>query len=219
MIFFKKFYQFSFCFFIIVTNFCQAKTLDPYNRHFYIGGIAGYGSTTWNGLIANKENQNIAITVSTPIAVDEGGASLGLVAGYEFIPAFAIEASYIHYPDTTVFFSAVSIYSFDHDGKEKFETKTDSISLMGKILLPLPNSNFRLFSSAGIASLYRKDLILDDWRLTPTFGAGVNYNFTNRLFGEIAANYTAGFAESQISPVDSYYPFIYSVTARIGFRI
>ena len=86
-------------------------------------------------------------------------------------------------------------------------------------MLLIPESNIRIFSSAGATALYRRDLIIDDWRMSPTFGVGVNYNFTEHLFGELAGYYTAGYGESRLSPVDTYYPFLYSVTARIAYRI
>jgi opacity protein-like surface antigen len=85
-------------------------------------------------------------------------------------------------------------------------------------MLQIPRTEFRVFSSAGIAALYREDLIIDDWRASPTFGVGVNYNFTDRIMGEVVANYTAGFGESQLSPADAYYPFLYSITARLAYR-
>lgn len=200
-------------------NFCQAQVINPYNHPLYAGIIAGYGSTTWSGLVATKKNQNDALMLSTPVDVEEGGATVGALLGYEFSPNFALEANYIHYPKSIVYFNPMSLYSFTHDGSKRLITNSESFNLMAKIMLAIPKSNFRIFSSAGLASLYRKDIIINNWRLTPTFGAGLNYNFTKRIMGEIAANYTAGFGESQLSPVDTYYPFLYSVSARIAYRI
>ncbi|MFT4060368.1 MAG: outer membrane beta-barrel protein [Legionella sp.] len=203
---------------LLSTTLCQAGIKNTANHHFYVGAIAGYGSTTWQGLVASKENQNDALSLSTPVDVEEGGATWGVMAGYEFTPCFAVEANYVRYPNSTVYFNEFSLFSFTHDHQLSLTTKTEAISLMGKIMLLIPNSNFRVFSSAGGAALYREDMIIDDWRLTPTFGAGINYNFTERIVGEIAGNYTAGYGESQLSPVDAYYPFLYSVTARVAYR-
>lgn len=184
----------------------------------YIGLIGGYGSTTWHGLVPSTENQNAALNMSTPIDVEEGGATWGALLGYEFSPYFAIEANYMRYADSAVYFDEFSLFSFTHDGDTSLVTKTDSISVMGKIMLQIPNSNFRVYSAAGVASLYRKDRIVDDWRATPSFSAGVNYNFTEHLMGEFVGNYTAGFGESLLSPADTYFPFLYSVTARVAYR-
>jgi opacity protein-like surface antigen len=203
---------------LLSSTLSQAGIKNIANHPFYIGAIAGYGSTTWQGLVAPKKSQNEALTLSTPIYVEEGGATWGVMAGYEFTPCFAVEANYIRYPNSTVYFNEFSLFSFTHDQELSLSTKTEAISLLGKIMLLIPNSNFRVFSSAGGAALYREDMIIDNWRLTPTFGAGVNYNFTEHLMGEIAGNYTAGYGESQLSPVDTYYPFLYSVTARVAYR-
>lgn len=191
---------------------------DQGKHPLYVGVIGGYGSTTWKALVATDENQNLALMLSTPTNAKEGGATWGFLLGYEFAPYFALEGNYVHYPDSTIYFNSISLFSFTHQNSLSFTTKTDSISLMGKIMLQIPRSNFRVYSSAGIASLYRKDLIVDDWRATPTFGVGVNYNFTEHFMGEIAGIYTAGFGESQLSPVDTYFPFLYSVTARLAYR-
>lgn len=207
-----------FSFLFLSTLWCQAGTSNLIKHPFYVGVIGGYGSTTWHGLIPTKKNQNVALLMSTPIDVEEGGTTWGAMAGYEFTPYFAVEANYMRYPDSTVYFTPLSLFSFDHNGKLSLTTKTDSISLLGKIMLQIPTTDFRVYSSAGVAALYRKDLIINDWRASPTFGVGVNYNFTEHLMGELVGNYTAGFGESQLSPVDSFYPFLYSITARLAYR-
>ncbi|MGC1181793.1 outer membrane beta-barrel protein [Legionella sp.] len=214
----KKSKLFLLLIFFLFTPLCKAEIKSPYQYPFYLGLIAGYGSTTWQGLVANEQNQNLALMLSTPIEVEEGGATWGVLAGYELSPYFAIEANYMRYPNSTIYFNEISIFSFTHDGMLSLNTKTESISLMGKIMLLVPHSNFRIYSSTGAAALYRRDIIVDNWRLTPTFGVGVNYNFTEHLMGELAGNYTAGFGETQLSPADTYFPFLYSITARIAFR-
>lgn len=203
---------------IIYTLLGQAEISNQVQHPLYIGFIGGYGSTTWQGLVATEKNQNIALMLSTPIDVEEGGASWGALIGYEFSPHFALEANYMRYPDSTIYFNEMSIFSFTHEGLLSLSSQTDSLSILGKIMLLIPNSNFRIYSSAGAAGLYRHDIIVTDWRLSPTFGVGVNYNFTEHLMGELAGNYTAGFGESQLSPVDTYFPFLYSITAHIAYR-
>lgn len=215
----SNYFLFPFLFLFLTNTFSQTTTKNPGYHPFYAGFIAGYGSTTWEGLIPNEQNQSVALAMSTPIAAKEGGSTWGLLAGFEFNPYFAIEGNYTRYPDATIYFDPFSIYSFTHEGAEKFTTETESISLMGKIMVVIPNSNWRVFSSAGVAALYRTDALVEDWRSTPTFSAGINYRFTERIMGELVANYTAGFGESILSPVDTYFPFLYSVTAHLAYRL
>lgn len=205
-------------FLFLSTTLCQAGIINTAQHPLYVGLMGGYGSTTWQGLVPQTKNQNMALSMSTPVDVEEGGATWGVFAGYEFSPYFALEANYMRYADSTVYFNEMSIFTFEHHGKMELTTKTDGISLLGKIMLLIPHSNFRVYSSAGATTLYRRDMLVDDWRVTPTFGVGVNYNFTDHLMGEVAGNYTAGFGESQLSPADSYFPFLYSITARIAYR-
>lgn len=189
-----------------------------FNRAFYIGLLGGYGSTTWRGLVPTKENQNLALNLSTPIHVTEGGGAWGVLAGYEFIPAFALEASYMHFPKADVFFDPESLFSFNNNDLVTLRTRTETINLMGKIMLPILNSAFRIYSSAGIAGVHRSDILEKNWRASPTFGVGINYRLGTHIMAEIGGNYTAGYGESQLSPTDSYFPFLYSVTARLSYR-
>lgn len=184
----------------------------------YFGAIAGYGSTTWDGLVPSSRNQNIAMSMSTPIQVNEGGGVWGALFGYEFSPYFALEANYLKYADAQVLFDPQSLFAFNNNDLTAFTTQTESVSLMGKIMLVIPNTKIRVYSSAGVANLHREDMVVDDWRVSPTFGVGFLYSITDHIMGELAGNYTAGFGESQLNPVDTYYPFLYSVTARLAYR-
>jgi hypothetical protein len=184
----------------------------------YIGVIGGYGSTTWDGLVPSSQNQNIAMSMSTPIKVEEGGAVWGALIGYELSPYFALEVNYLKYADAQVSFDPQSLFAFNNNDLISFTTQTESVSLMGKIMLDIPHTRMKAYSSAGVAKLHRDDMVVDEWRITPTFGVGLMYPMTQHLMGELAGNYTAGFGESQLNPVDTYYPFLYSVTARLAYR-
>jgi Outer membrane protein beta-barrel domain len=200
--------------------FCQAETTKEVqcaHYPFYLGAGGGYGSTTWDGLVPIKNKQNLAINISTPIRVREGGALWGFFVGYEFIPSFALEASYMRYPNATVIFDPISLFTYMNDGRTQFVTHTESVSLMGKILLAIPNTRMRIYSSAGAASVHRNDLLANRWRLNPTFGLGLNCHFTEHLAGELAGNYIAGFGESQLNPTETYFPFLYSISLRLAY--
>ena len=74
-------------------------------------------------------------------------------------------------------------------------------------MLIIPNTQMRFYSSAGAANVHREDMIVDEWRVSPTFGVGFNYHISEHLMGELAGNYTAGFGESQLNPTYTYFPF------------
>ncbi len=217
----KKLARCSFLPFFLYSLFCfsgsEGKSFTI-NQPFYIGFLGGYGSTTWEGLVPTKNNQNSALNLSTPIRVAEGGTVWGFLTGVEFMPAFAVELNYMNYPDAKILFDPMSLFSFEHDDLVTLVTKTETISLMAKVMLPIANTSFKIYSSAGAAGIHRRDIIINDWRLTPTFGVGLNYRLTKHLMAEIGGNYTTGYGESQLSPTDSFYPFLYSVTGRLAFR-
>ena len=193
-------------------------TNNKFKYPFYVGLTGGYGWTTWGALIPSVNNQNFAMNMSTPIYVNENGALWGVFAGYEFLPCFALEAAYMHYPNAKVTFDSTSFFSFDHDGLSEFITRTETVSLMGKIMLVIPRTDIRAYSGIGVAEVHRSDEINDRWIVSPTFGAGLNYNFTEHVMGEFGASYTAGRGESELSPTEDYYPFIYSVFLRLAYR-
>ena len=189
----------------------------PLQPSFYIGAMGGYGSTTWEGLVPTQENQNVALNLSTPINVEEGGGVWGFFVGYEITPLFAIEANYLRYPDAKVSFDSASLFSFTNNDQLDLVTKTDTVNVMGKIMLLIPRTKVRIYSSAGVAGVHRDDLLTNHWRITPTFGAGFNYHLTDHFMGEIGANYTAGYGESNLNPTESYFPFLYSVSLRLAY--
>jgi len=216
---FNKFLSLCFqfiCALMIIKNSFAAD--DKFTHPFYVGATGGYGATTWAGLVPNKDNQNLAMSLSTPIKVTEGGAIWGAFGGYEFNKFFALEASYNKYQDAKIEFDEISIFNFEHDGLTEFTTRTETVTLIGKVMLVIPKTDIRLFSSTGVAAVRRQDIIYNDWKATPTFGAGLNYNITPRIMTEFGANYTAGYGEAQLSPTDSYLPFLYSVFFRLGLR-
>lgn len=197
-----------------------ATSLNPSNNHpFYFGAAAGIGSTTWNGLVPAQEKQNEALSISTPIEVQEGGAVFGAFVGYEMFNYLAIEASYMRYPSATVAFDEMSLFSFDNEGLLSFRTRTETVNLMGKVMVPIPKTSVKLFSSAGAALIHRQDILLNDKRLSPTFGLGLNYDLTPHIMGELGGNYTAGFGESDMNPTITYFPFLYSITIRLAYRV
>lgn len=208
------------CFFTssIINARSTPKVDDVFEYKAYVGAMGGYGSTLWDGLVPTNDNQNAAMNISTPTAVNEGGGVWGLVLGYEITPYFALEANYMHYPKAEVFFDEASLFAFDHDGETSLNTNTDTYSMLAKFMLILPSSNIRVYSSAGAARVERKDFIAEDYRLSPSFGLGVNANLTKRIMAEIGLNYTAGYGESEINPANDYVPFLYSVVAKVAYR-
>jgi hypothetical protein len=191
---------------------------EEFCHPFYAGISAGYGSTTWEGLVPSEENQNGAMVMAVPVDVSEGGAVWGLFAGYELIPYFAIEAAYMRYPNAKVTFDPDSIFTFNNEGITYLSTHAESASVMGKIMLVIPHTKIRAYSSAGVAVIHRWDNLNDHNRGTPTFGLGINYNVAEHVMLELGGSYTAGYGESEIEPVNDYMPFLYAAFLRLAYR-
>lgn len=186
---------------------------------FYAGVNGGYGSTTWMGLVPNLENQSIALSMSTPIDVKEGGGVFGGFAGFEFTPFFGVEANYLVYPSATVFFDEASLFSFENNNQTELHTKTQAASLMAKFLVALPKTKARAYSSLGIGGVHRKDEINNTWIAAASFGVGLNYIFSEHVMGEVVGNYMSGNGESELNPAKDFTPFLYAAYARIAYRV
>jgi opacity protein-like surface antigen len=115
-------------------------------------------------------------------------------------------------------FDPLSLFTFDHNGSEGFSTKTEMAALSGKFMFLLPKSTVRAFSSVGAAGVHRDDVIANRWRLSPTFGVGLNYNLSPNVMVEAGINYTGGYGESELDPAEDYIPFLYSGFLRLAYR-
>lgn len=187
-------------------------------KPFYIGLHGGIGSTTWRGLVPSEKNINEALTTSTPILVEEGGPVYGVFGGYEFTPYFAIEANYRHYQSATVTFVELSFFAMDHDDRLHFNTRTESGSLMAKVMLTVPNSIVKVYSSFGLSVVHRADELTKQLQKSPSFGLGLNFNVSPRVLVDFGLNYTAGYGESELEPCKSYIPFLLSGGMGIAYR-
>ena len=193
---------------------------DVFSKHpVYAGGTIGYGSTTWQGLVPAESKQNIAISLSAPIAANEGGMVWGAFAGYEFTPYFALEANYLRYPSATLTFDEASLFTFDYNEQTSLKTSTEVAYIMGKFMLLVPHTNVRAYSGLGLANLHRDDFVNEQWKVTPTFGAGLNYNLAPHLMSAIEFNYTAGYGEAEVNPINSFVPFLYSIYFKFAYRV
>lgn len=189
---------------------------NKFRHPFYVGLEGGYGSTTWGHL--TPLNPDVATNLSTPTNVSEGGGVWGLFGGYEFLPQFALEANYMHYQAARLYFDPYSVFTNDYDGRTELTSRTESVSLMAKIMLIIPRSTIRAYSSVGVGVVHRYDAIKNIWRPNPAFGAGLNYNLTDHWMTEIGINYIAGYGEAELNPAKDFVPFVYSAFARLAYR-
>ena len=204
---------------LINGNKALAETpLNPFKHRFYAGIGAGLGSTTWRGLVPVNDKETAVLTISTPTDVKEGGGTYNLVMGYEFTPYFALEGAYQRYPKARVMFEEDSLFAFEHDDLTSFQSNTDTLSLMAKVMLLVPRSFVRMYAGFGLASVHRYDEFNEYFKLSPTFGAGFNWSINERFIVELGFNYTTGDGESEISPANHYIPFLYSGMLNVNYR-
>lgn len=207
--------------FTIVALFLSMQPIFASNvveNPWFIGGLLGFGSTTWSGLVPPPASQNSAMAMATPVYAEEGGLLWGVAGGVEAFQNFQLQFDYMHYPNANVYFDSFSIFS-ENTGSTQLTSSTYTWSVQGKFLVPWQDTNLRFFAAGGAAWLSRRDELLEQDLVTPTFGLGLNYGFTPHLMGEVAFSYTAGNGQSELSPADHYMPFLYGVFARVFLRM
>lgn len=202
--------------FASIPSFAETH-LDRYEHPLYVGLTGGWGSTTWGNLVP-KDEDDIALLIATPKRAVEGGFMWGLYIGCELIPTFAIEASYMHYPNATLYFDKMSFFTYEHNGQTELITRTERVGADAKFMVFIPKTDIRAYASAGLAEVHRVDAIVDRWRLDPLFGLGLNYQATQHTMIELGTEVVAGYGEAETEPAVHYIPFLYSGFVRFAYR-
>lgn len=188
---------------------------------FYVGGGIGYGSTDW-APVSSAHASFIPLEFELPLEAKDSGLLKTLFFGYHVLPQIAIEARYQRYPMTTVYFSKLAEKEYPElAGSTHMDSDTSSLALIAKYFVQFsPQYKITSYADLGGTYIFRQDLIAKISRLTPTFGLGVNYNFTPSIQSAIEFNYTAGYDTAVENPVRSYIPFLYAVEFRLiyGFN-
>ena len=186
---------------------------------FYAGIELGWGDTDWGQLVAkgNTPDELVTLSLSTPIAAGDNGLVYGLMVGYEISTYFALEANYMRFPNTSVTFDALSLYTAEH-GVVHMTSSTYVYNFVGKFMVPIDHTQWRGFANAGAALTHRDDPLVNAGHITATFGIGVNYVFRLRYFLEFAFQYYAGYDKATLRPALDYTPFLYTLHMKLGFR-
>ena|SRR3990167_4222918 len=188
-------------------------------RPLYFGALLGYGSTDWSQLVAHCEDPNACfLWLSAPISAGDRGIVWGFFAGYEIQPYFAVETTYAYFPMTPVLFDEFSVYN-ERFNVTHIDSYTDALSFVGKFMVQMGSTGLRGFANAGGALVRRRDDLAHNIHVTPTFGVGVNYVFPSELMFEVGFQYYAGYGKAVVSPAANYMPFLYSVHAKLAYRI
>lgn len=179
-------------------------------QFFYGGLIGGYAKVDWNAVIG----QDRATLPTNPTNVNGNGSLFGFDIGYQVNKYFAVEAEYIRMPTSYLEFSEIARVTY---GTTSMESTMDFYALVLKIMVPLGDSDFSLFTDAGPAYQRRSDKIADIGTWAPTFGAGLNYRINAHWFANMAFQYATGYGESIALPINEYIPEIYAGTFSVNY--
>lgn len=148
-------------------------------------------------------------------AAEDDGLVYGLLAGVEVNPQFAVEFNYSHFPDSFITLDPFSTYW----PLTQFVSKTHLFALIAKFMVPIAKTNVRAFASAGAGVTYRCDVLASKAHVGPSFGFGFNYLVNPHSMAELAFQYDAGFARSEVKTLNDFIPFLYSVDVKLIYRV
>lgn len=205
-----------------------ADTANPFpalwKAHpFYFGPLLGYGSTDWSMLVLNCSSSDeycdpSELSLSTPLAAGDNGWVWGATIGYEVKPFWAVESSFMRFPNTTVQFDSDSFYKSIYN-LSTFRTTSWALMTVAKFMTQIAQTGFRGFANAGIDFTFRNDVLNTAMRVNPTFGVGINYVFEKNIMFELGFQYVPGYGQANEIPAASYMPFLYAVTAKLFYRV
>lgn len=172
---------------------------------FYVGLMTGYGNTDWSRLVS----QDPLTSLATPTSASGSGAIFGGLVGYQFTSYIALEAQYIHYPNSTVNFLPGNP---TYPGITQFSSATNYYALIAQISAPLPfdNNRFDALGDLGAAMVQRSDVLADIHDYRPTFGFGLDYHLSSHWVAVTAFNYTPGTGSAAENASAEYIPYLYS---------
>jgi hypothetical protein len=196
------------------------------SKTVYFGVNIGGGSTEWKYLVDTSDPGDPA-DATTPVAVNEGGPSWGIVFGYDVVKNFAIELQYMEFANSNI--------SFDENGYDTYGyynvvSKTDAYSLSGKFFVPVSHTHLRAFAAIGAGLVERRDPLVSPNPdlppsgttascVSPYMSGGLDYNFTRHWITEVGFQYYTGFGASEINPVDSFIPFAWDAYGRLAYQL
>lgn len=181
-------------------------------RPFYIGALAGYGHTTWGELISPE--QSWLVLQSTPVSTRDNGFVWGFLGGYTVSPNFAVEASFVKFHDSDVYFLENSFYT----PIDQFRSKTHVFTLSGKFMVPVPRWRVAPYALAGVSLTHRKDILANKYRPGAIFGVGLMKDINDRFSFDMSFQYVTGYGMSELKPAIDYIPFLISGQARIIYH-
>lgn len=211
---------------VLAVNYCTYAS-SPYlaewkERPFYFGPLIGYGSTDWSMLALHCNGNDFcrqAVSESAPISAGDTGLVWGATIGYEVKPSWAIESTFMRYPNTTVLFDPLANFYLDNYNLSTLRTTTWALIGVAKFMTQIADTGWRGFANAGIGFTFRDDVITNAVRINPTFGVGVNHLFPQNVMLEFSFQYIPGFGEANHMPAIQYMPFLYSLNAKLVYRL
>lgn len=189
------------------------------SRSVYIGVNVGGGSTEWKYLVDSIDPIEFpAARWATPKSVREGGASWGVVLGYNVSKNFAVELQYVKFSDVHMTFYKMSPYTLK-DGVTGMVSHTWAYSVSGKFFAQLAETHMRAFSAVGVGVVHRQDVLAkSNLCVTPYMSAGLNYALTHHIFLESGFQYYTGFGASEAHPVYDFIPFAWDAYFRFTYQ-
>lgn len=190
----------------------------------YIGATVGYGTTVWSLMVAQRSDS--LATFASPIHAKDDGVTGGVIIGYYFSRYFALEATYVHFPDTSLAFLNPTVYSVwqdNYDGYDYMKSRSFAVGVSAKFIIPIKYiQHLHVFASVGGGAVLRRDFLTNDKTVghaSGIFGAGFIYNFPHHILSQIGFQLFTGYGKASSEPVLNYIPFLWQVNLALAYQI
>lgn len=197
---------------------CQVSlAIDPSN--FGLGMQVGGADVNWDSLIGDKITADVM--TSNPTQAGGTGLEYGAFVEWYLGQRFAFQSTFNNYPAKEVVFNSVGITPL-HDNIARSLSIIHTWSLDEKYIVPVwSNAGHALSINAiaGLALMFRHDSWVNKTNVGGHFGCGTSYQFTPRYSTRINFDYYTGNGKATEHPIDSYFPFLYSINVGLGIRL
>ena len=198
---------------------CLALPHNPYHIGLQVGG----GNVNWGNLMAG-DNFTKEYTTTNPMQAGGSGVEYGASAGLNISQYFALQAAFSHYPTKEIVFqSNIPVQCQLHDCIKKGSSTTNVWSLDDRFIIPMWSNGQRTltgFALTGVGFMLRQDAWVNSkLNVGGHFGCGFNYQINQRYLSSLNFDYFTGNGKATEHPIDSYFPFLYSINMGLAVRL
>lgn len=194
----------------------SAYTLPSIHQQWYIGALAGMGSTNWSKITTN----DVTLQNSLPSNAKDNGLTWGILIGDNINRHYGIEMRYQHYQNSSISFANYNEYGPQPYATNAFTmiSKNYNIALLSKLRVQ-PTAHLEFYSLIGLSYTHRSDRLANLGGIGGFFGAGFLLSKGKHWSLGPEFNFVTGNEKVTLYPSKTYLPFLTSLSLKVLYKL